>query len=181
MAERGWTPILKKSGGRLVALDGINGGALDAAARALGNEHRDERSCVSVWDASAIFNEVLLATVGAGDPSARTLILLYAADLAYRVNSEVRPALEAGRLVIAAPYVETAIAFGHAAGLDEAWVAEVMAFAPTPASREIIDSPRADGFEHRGFVEFCARQLHGDDDKARLELLKRAAARLKKR
>ncbi len=54
---------MKKAGGRLVALDGVNGSALDAAARALGQEHRDERSCVSVWDASAIFNEVLLATV----------------------------------------------------------------------------------------------------------------------
>ncbi len=181
MADGGWASIVKKAGGRLIALDGINGGALDAAARALGNEHRDERSCVSVWYASAIFNEVLLATVGAGDPSARTLILLYASDLAYRINAEVRPALEAGRLVIAAPYVDTAIAFGYAAGLEDTWVAEVLGFAPPPDSREIVDSPRSGGLDTKGFVEFCGRQLHGDNDKARLDLLKQAAARLKNR
>lgn len=172
---------MKKAGGRLVALDGVNGSALDAAARALGQEHRDERSCVSVWDASAIFNEVLLATVGAGDPSARTLILLYAADLAHRIRAEIRPALDAGRLVIAAPYVDTAIAFGHAVGLEEEWVAEVLAFAPTPDSREIVDSPKTGALDNRGFVEFCCRQLRGDNDKAGLELLKRAGARLKQR
>jgi hypothetical protein len=85
---------------------------------------------------------------------------VYAADLAFRLRWEIRPALEAGHVVIAAPYVETAIAFGEAAGLPRRWVAELMRFAPraddrvsarrtkrrTPAKTRAMD----------GFVEFAA-------------------------
>ena len=34
----------------------------------------------------------------------------------FRLRWEIRPVLEAGGVVIAAPYVETAVAFGAAAG-----------------------------------------------------------------
>ena len=38
--------------------------------------------------------------------------------------------LEAGGVVIAAPYVETAVAFGAACGLAEEWIRELLRFAP---------------------------------------------------
>ena len=61
-----------------------------------------------------------MADAAAGAPSARTLLLLYAADLAFRLRWEIRPALAAGRTVVAAPYVDTAVAFGRAAGVPAA-------------------------------------------------------------
>ena len=73
-------------------------------------------------------------TSEAGTPSARTLLLLYAADLAFRLRWEISPALDEGRLVIAAPYVATPMALGQAAGLDPDWLADLFRFAP-PASR----------------------------------------------
>jgi thymidylate kinase len=39
--------------------------------------------------------------------SPRTLILLYAADLHFRLRWQILPALDEGQTVVAAPYVET--------------------------------------------------------------------------
>ena len=65
-----------------------------------------------------MFQELAVADEAAGAPSARTLLLLYAADLAFRLRWQIRPALAEGRTVVAAPYVDTAMAFGRAAGLE---------------------------------------------------------------
>ena len=174
---------MNKPAGRLLAFEGAHGVALGQAARARGAERREDKACVSVWDASGIFGEVQLATVGAGDPSARTLLLLYAADLAYRVRAEIKPALAAGRLVVVAPYTATAIAFAEAAGLDPAWATHVLSFAPRPESTSLVDAPPAEEVsERKGFVEFSVRQLLKDDDAAgRLDLLRRTRSGLKSR
>ncbi len=169
---------------RLVAIEGTNGGALWEASRRLASDHRQRRPCVSAWDASGTFKEVSLATVGSGEPSARTLLLLYAADLAFRLRSEITPALEAGRLVIAAPYVDTAIAFGQAAGLDAQWVSNVLAFAPKAARRESADALPETFGDREGFVEFCCVQMLPRADgasAARYDMIKRTASALKRR
>lgn len=175
---------MTKAPGRLIAVEGTNGEALEEISRQLADDHQQAPSSVSVWDASAIFKEVQLATVGAGTPSPRTLLLLYAADLAFRLRTDVAPALEAGRVVIAAPYVDTAIAFAAAAGLDEAWAAQVLAFAPRPDARQSADAiPEAFG-ERKGFAEFCCRQiLDGTNDPAagRVDLLRRTSTALRLR
>ena len=83
----------------------------------------------------------------------RTLLLLYAADLAFRLRWEIAPALDEGRLVIAAPYVATPIALGQAAGLD-------FQFAPPPAEHHVVDpAPARPITERQGFVEFAWRHL----------------------
>ncbi len=173
---------MNKPAGRLIVLDGVNGAALNASARNLATDRRDERSCVSVWDASGIFGEIQLANVGAGTPSARTLLLLYAADLAYRLRAEIMPALEAGRLVVAAPYVGTAIAFADALGLNPQWVAGMLSFAPAAERGELVtDAPEEEIVDRKGFVEFCCRQLLKDDDHTgRLDLIKRTDSSLSK-
>src|SRR5256885_12979229 len=120
---------------RLIALDGVNGAALMTAARGLVADSQPRRAAISSWDASGIFGEVAVADSSAGRPSARTLLLLYAADLAFRLRWEIRPALAAGRQVVAAPYVDTAIAFGRAADLDPDWLSDIFQFALEPATR----------------------------------------------
>lgn len=151
--------------GRLIAIDGTRGRDVARAASALLNAlNADGIECaISRWDASGLFGE--LAAGAEGDPhlSPRALSLVFAADLAFRLRWEVHPVLERGGVVIAAPYIETAIAFGAAAGLGEAWLREVLRFAPKADLRGRPDErkpnrgwkPRLD----RGYAEFAAALL----------------------
>jgi thymidylate kinase len=164
----------------LVAVDGIDGAAILRTAKAArAAVEPAKRGGISRWDASGVFEEMLIAGREAGRPSARTLLLLYAADLAFRLRWEIRPALAEGRTVVAAPYVDTAVAFGRAAGLSASWLANLFRFAPKP-SRRIV----ATGGGRGGFVALACRQASrsgggtGRDlaDRARRHLIKRPAA-----
>jgi hypothetical protein len=81
----------------------------------------------------------------------------------FRLRWEIQPALAEGRVVIAAPYVETATAVGVGLALPEAWLREVLRFAPaadmTRRARE--GKPRRGWRPHaeRGFAEFSAMVL----------------------
>jgi len=119
--------------GRLIALEGSGGRSMAVAIRQLQRTLRKTSSTtagVSGWDASAIFFQMREGARGVPGPPARALILLYAADLAFRLRWQIRPALEEGVDVIAAPYLETAYAFGLAAGLSRRWLNAVFVFAP---------------------------------------------------
>jgi hypothetical protein len=132
-----------KARGRLIAVDG-GGPALTAAARSLLGDLKRERdgSGVSGWDSSGIFTELETDSESTG-PSARTLTLLYAADLAFRIRWHIRPALEAGHSVVAAPYVETAKALAIAAGIPRRWLQELFRFAPRPDSTYHVGERRS--------------------------------------
>lgn len=145
---------------RLIAVDGIDAAAVLAAARrALGSP---ARGGISHWDASGVFQELAVADNAAGAPSPRTLLLLYAADLAFRLRWEIRPALAEGRTVVAAPYVETAVAFGRAAGVPAGWLANLFRFAPRPSERCFVhrSTKRARGGID-GFVGFGCDLMRG--------------------
>jgi thymidylate kinase len=120
--------------GHLVAVDGSRGKDVSRAADALaGRLRRRGVDCViSRWDASGLFGDLAQAGRPGQQVSPRTLSLVYAADLAFRLRWEIRTALETGGVVIAAPYVETAIAFGSACGLPENWLRDLLRFAPAP-------------------------------------------------
>ena len=156
--------------GALVAVEGINGKALKARARAVLAAARGPRGGVSLWDASGLFQELTVAGRDAGRPSARALLLIYAADLAFRLRWEIRPALAEGHIVIAAPYVDTAIAFGRSAGLPRRWLRDLFGFAPPPAEWRYVDAAPAHGRMRRdGFVEFGREWMDGGP--ARRELI----------
>jgi hypothetical protein len=166
----------------LIAVDGVRAAAIAAGARAaLPSTGRTRRSGISRWDASGLFEELAIADDAAGRPSARTLLLLYAADLAFRLRWEIRPALEGGRSVIAAPYIDTAVAFGRAAGLSAGWLTDLFGFAPTPTERHF--AVRADKTAARGalgFVEFgCARMAGTANGLTRRQLVARTAEYLR--
>jgi thymidylate kinase len=142
--------------GTLIAVDGVDERSLlCAAGDALAACERANRGGISRWDASGIFEELAVADERAGRPSARTLLLLYAADLAFRLRWEIRPALSQGLTVVAAPYVSTAVAFGRSAGLPAAWLSNLFRFAPRPAARIIVQTAAARrASDRKGFVEF---------------------------
>jgi len=114
--------------GQLLSLDIIEGRDSVRAAKSLLKSKPPQRG-ISTWDASSIFFEMHNLEVNER-PTPRTLILLYAADLFFRLRWEIIPALEEGKCVVAVPYVETGFAFGNVVGLPNTWLSEVFRFAP---------------------------------------------------
>jgi hypothetical protein len=169
------------NGSRLISIDGVNANALEESAKDLAATNRRHRAGISRWDASGIFDELMVADDEAGTPSPRTLLLLYAADLAFRLRWEIRPALEEGRFVIAVPYVATATAFGQAAGLDATWLTDLFHFAPPADEHHVVDpAPAKQVADRNGFVEFCWQRLERRlGGLTRLELMDRTRRHLR--
>ena len=145
---------------RLIAVDGVDAATVLAAARRA--RSAAVHSGISHWDASGVFQELAMADEAAGAPSPRTLLLLYAADLAFRLRWEIRPALAEGHTVIAAPYVHTAVAFGRAAGVSAGWLANLFRFAPRPTEHCFAHTARTQlrsGVD--GFVGFGCDRVGG--------------------
>ena len=148
--------------GQLLSLDIVEGrDAVTAAKKLL--KSRSKNGGISTWDASSIFFE--MNNLETNDrPSARTLVLLYAADLFFRLRWEIIPALEEGKCVVAVPYVETGYAFGAVAGLSKKWLSEVFRFAPPASEHFRVNGAAAPklGAPTAGFVEFCSSILNQD-------------------
>jgi len=170
--------------GRLIAIDGSRGKDTNAAAAALIEALKAKRveCALSRFDASGLFGELAAATRGDRQISARTLTLVYAADLAFRLRWEIRPVLEAGGVVIASPYVETAVAFGIACELRDEWIRELLRFAPKPSLRARAEErkinkgwkPRLD----RGYAEYCAAMLEASSPRLASKAARREAVAL---
>jgi hypothetical protein len=166
MADQGKYP------GRLIAVDGSRGKDVKAAADAIAGELRKAgvKCAVSRWDASGLFGELAASASGDQNISTRTLSLVYAADLAFRLRWEIRPILEAGGVVIAAPYVDTAVAFGASCGLGDDWLRDLLRFAPAVAVRGRTEERKIDrpwkGGGDRGYGEYGARSLKASSARA---------------
>ena len=150
---------------RLIAIDGSRGVDVTKSAETLAAELRERgATClISRWDASGLFGELAQADDQHRHISARNLTLVFAADLAFRLRWEIRPALAAGHVVIAAPYVDSAVAFAMACGLSERWLRNVLRFAPRARIRGLAKERKTDrGWKRRfdrGYAEYCAALL----------------------
>lgn len=149
----------------LISVDGFAATDLVAAARQL-------KGKISTWDSSGIFFD-LKDSIPAEQPATRTLLLLYAADLHFRLRWQIEPALAEGQTVVAAPYVETGVAFGLGIGLQRKWLTELFRFAPKPGAAYWIDNAHPTSRSHAkgrarrvkaqpGFLEFCSAVLPPD-------------------
>ena len=169
----------RKPKAELITVDGVEAAAVLAGARAaLGS---GSRGGISRWDASGVFQELAVADEAAGTPSARTLLLLYAADLAFRLRWQIRPALAEGRTVVAAPYVDTAMAFGRAAGIDRAWLVNLFRFAPRARKRRFVHATGAHAASAKdGFVGFSCDRLTAGTKAARRRIVAETAAQLRR-
>jgi hypothetical protein len=173
----------KAARAKLISVDGIDAAAVLATAKtalaAATSGAPGMRGGISRWDASGIFQDLAVADDDAGTPSPRTLLLLYAADLAFRLRWQVRPALTEGRTVVVAPYVDTAIAFGRAAGLPANWLENLFRFAPRAAERHLASTRDAvAGSGKDGFVAFACRRISADGGRACQRLIKQTAGYL---
>ena len=172
---------------KLIAVDGVDAQAVLAAAKAAlaastSGAPAGARGGVSRWDASGIFQDLEVAEDDAGSPSPRTMLLLYAADLAFRLRWQVRPALAEGRTVVVAPYVETAIAYGRAAGLPANWLANLFRFAPRPSERHVVAARGTNAAAVKdGFVGFASAHVAGKGAHARQVLITATERHLRRR
>lgn len=158
---RRWHAAVTDGMGFLISVDGINGAAVAGAARDALSQAGGPGG-ISLWDASGVFGEMAVAGDEAGRPSARTLLLLYASDLMFRLRWAIEPALAEGKTVVAAPYIETAVAFGRAAGLSGGWLANLFRFAHPVDDRRFVNAlPPHSAAEPQGFAEFACARLSG--------------------
>jgi hypothetical protein len=81
-----------------------------------------------------------------------------------------------------APYVDTAVAFGRAAGLQAGWLTNLFSFAPRAAERHFVHAREAHaGGAKGGFAAFaCDRTGGGADSRNSRRLLEETAARLRR-
>ena len=66
--------------------------------------------------------------------------------------------------MIAVPYIETAVAFGRAAGLPRRWLVDLFSFAPRPHACYRVEEPSESAPTRvEGFLEFCRALLNPQD------------------
>ncbi|MEK6924216.1 MAG: dTMP kinase [Candidatus Micrarchaeota archaeon] len=81
-----------------------------------------------------------LDEIGGYKLAPETDVFLFAADRAEHVHKVIKPALEAGKIVITDRYYPSSVAYQSVFGkLDEKWIGEVNRFAPRPDAIVLLD------------------------------------------
>lgn len=84
------------------------------------------------WARSPLMGRVIEDAKAGHSLNVNTFSLLYAADLADRLEHEIIPALKSGFIVLADRYIYTALARGVVRGADGNWLRDVFGFALEP-------------------------------------------------
>lgn len=84
------------------------------------------------WARSRLMGRVIEEAKAGHGLNVNTFSLLYAADLADRLEHEIIPALKSGFIVLADRYIYTAFARGVVRGADRSWIRDVFGFAIEP-------------------------------------------------
>ncbi|MFN8522472.1 MAG: hypothetical protein U0821_05125 [Chloroflexota bacterium] len=128
MAER-----TRPYGGYLIAFEGPEGaGRREALAVARGAlQSRGKEVVVTRPMGATLAGEIYRNAAPLAELSPRTLVLVAASDMAERLEWEILPALNAGKIVLADRYVFR-IAEGIARDLDPDWLEVLDGFAPPP-------------------------------------------------
>jgi dTMP kinase len=77
-------------------------------------------------------------------------VLLYAADLAERIEQLIVPSLRAGLIVLADRYVYTPMARAATRGVDPEWLDRLFSFAPPPDVTFLLDVDAATALARQG-------------------------------
>lgn len=120
--------------GKLVVIEGTDGVGRSTHAELLRHwlEVEGYGVAVSEWKSSALISTAIDKAKSKNALNTITFSLLYATDLADRLNRVIVPALKAGFVVIADRYYYTAFARDVVRGADAPWVRELYGFAPAP-------------------------------------------------
>ena len=120
--------------GKLIVLEGTDGVGRSTHCELLQNWLAVEGHGVTrtEWKSSQLISKVIDKAKDKNALNTITFSLLYATDLADRLNNVIVPALQAGLIVIADRYYYTAFARDVVRGADPAWVRKLYGFAVEP-------------------------------------------------
>lgn len=120
--------------GKLVVIEGTDGVGRSTHAELLRHwlEVEGWGVAVSEWKSSQLISAAIDKAKSKNALNTITFSLLYATDLADRLNRVIIPALKAGFVVITDRYYYTAFARDVVRGADASWVRKLYGFAPEP-------------------------------------------------
>jgi dTMP kinase len=129
-------PYLPKDGctGRLIVLEGTDGSGRSTQASMLKEWLEVQGFAVmdTGWTRSKLVGAAITEAKEGHSLHRLTYCLMYATDLADRLEYQIIPALRSGFVVLADRYIYTAIARGIARGAEHQWLRDLFSFAVEP-------------------------------------------------
>jgi dTMP kinase len=129
-------PYLPKVGclGRLIVIEGTDGVGRTTQATMLKQWLEVQGFAVleTGWTRSKLVGQAITDAKEGHSMDRMTYCLMYATDLADRLEYQIVPALRSGFIVLADRYIYTAIARGIARGADNEWLTDTFGFAVQP-------------------------------------------------
>ena len=120
--------------GRLIVIEGTDGVGRSTQAYLLKNwlEVQGYAVMETGWTRSKLIGQGITDAKQGHSLNRLTYALMYATDLADRLEYQILPALQSGFVVLADRYVYTAIARGIVRGADRQWLRDLYGFAVQP-------------------------------------------------
>src|ERR1041384_1963690 len=129
-------PYLPSDGctGRLIVVEGTDGVGRSTQAFMLKEwlEVRGFAVLDTGWTRSKLVGQAITDAKTGHSLHRLTYCLMYATDLADRLEYQIIPALRSGFVVVADRYIYTAHTPGHARGADSDWLRDLFSFAVAP-------------------------------------------------
>src|SRR4051794_26214285 len=129
-------PYLPREGcsGKLIVIEGTDGVGRSTQAFMLKQwlEVQGYGVMDTGWTRSKLIGQAITEAKAGHSMNRLTYCLMYATDLADRMEYQIIPALRSGFIVLADRYVSTAIARGIARGADKNWLRDLYGFAVAP-------------------------------------------------
>lgn len=129
-------PYLPTEGctGKLIVLEGTDGVGRSTQTHMLKEWLEVEGYAVldTGWTRSKLVGQAITDAKQGHSLHRLTYCLMYATDLADRMEYQILPALKSGFIVLADRYIFTAIARGIARGADKGWLHDLFGFAVAP-------------------------------------------------
>ena len=129
-------PYLPREGcdGRLIVIEGTDGCGRSTQAMMLKQwlEVRGYGVIETGWTRSKLVGQAITDAKQGHSLHRLTYCLMYATDLADRLEYQIIPALRSGFIVLADRYIYTALARGIVRGADKQWLRDLFGFAVQP-------------------------------------------------
>lgn len=120
--------------GKLIVIEGTDGSGRSTQAKALKEwlEVQGYGVIETGWTRSKLVGQAITDAKMGHSLNRLTYALMYATDLADRMEYQIIPALKSGFIVLADRYIYTAIARGIVRGADPEWLRDLYGFAVEP-------------------------------------------------
>jgi dTMP kinase len=125
---------VESSTGRLIVIEGTDGAGRSTQAAMLKEwlEVQGYGVMETGWTRSRLVGQAITDAKQGHSLNRLTYCLMYATDLADRMEYQIIPALKSGFIVLADRYIYTAIARGIVRGADPQWLEDLYGFAVVP-------------------------------------------------